>query len=86
MKYKIIVGFILLSTITVFSQKITVNSPNKKINIALYNTKNGDSGEWYLKVSYTNNGKASEAIPQITLGLSRADQDFSKELKFLKVS
>ena len=86
MKYKIIVGFILLSTITVFSQKITVNSPNKKINIALYNTKNGDSGEWYLKVSYTNNGKASEAIPQITLGLSRADQDFSRELKFLKVS
>jgi len=86
MKYKIIVGFILLSTITVFSQKITVNSPNKKINVGLYNTKNGDSGEWYLKVSYTNNGKASEAIPQITLGLSRADQDFSKELKFLKVS
>ena len=86
MKYKIIVGFILLSTITVFSQKITVNSPNKKINVGLYNTQNGDSGEWYLKVSYTNNGKASEAIPQITLGLSRADQDFSKELKFLKVS
>ena len=86
MKYKIIVGFILLSTITVFSQKITFNSPNKKINVGLYNTKNGDSGEWYLKVSYTNNGKASEAIPQITLGLSRADQDFSKELKFLKVS
>jgi alpha-glucosidase len=86
MKYKIIVGFILLSTITVFSQKTTVNSPNKKINVGLYNTKNGDSGEWYLKVSYTNNGKVSEAISQITLGLSRADQDFSKELKFLKVS
>jgi alpha-glucosidase len=86
MKYKIIVGLILLISLSTFSQKITVSSPNKKINVGLYNTKNGDSGEWYLKVSYTNNGKASEAIPQITLGLSRADQDFSKELRFLKVS
>ncbi len=86
MKYKIIVGLILLISLSTFSQKITVSSPNKKINVGLYNTKNGDSGEWYLKVSYTNNGKASEAIPLITLGLSRADQDFSKELRFLKVS
>ena len=86
MKYKIILGLILLSSLSTFSQKITVSSPNKKINVGLYNTKNGDSGEWYLKVSYTNNAKVSEAIPQITLGLSRADQDFSRELKFLKVS
>jgi len=84
MKCKIVIGLILLSSLTVFSQKVTVISPNHKINIGLYNTKNGDSGEWYLKVSYTNNGKVSEAIPQITLGLSRADQDFSKELKYLK--
>ena len=28
--------------------------------------------------------KKSEVIPQISLGLSRADQTFSKELKFLK--
>lgn len=86
MKYKIILGLILLSSLSTFSQKITVSSPNKKINVGLYNTKNGDSGEWYLKVSYTNNAKVSEAIPQITLGLSRADQDFSRELNFLKVS
>lgn len=86
MKYRIIIGIIILNTITAFSQRITISSPNNKINVGLYNTQNGDSGEWYLKVSYINNGKASEAIPQITLGLSRADQDFSKELKFLKVS
>ncbi|MBV5283679.1 MAG: glycoside hydrolase family 97 catalytic domain-containing protein [Paludibacter sp.] len=86
MKRKIILGLILLCSLTAFSQKITVVSPNKKINVGLYNTKNGDNGEWYLKVSYMNGGKVSEAIPQISLGLSRADQDFSKELKFLKVS
>ena len=28
--------------------------------------------------------KSTEAIPRIDLGLSRSDQDFSKELKFLK--
>ena len=33
-----------------------------------------------------NNGNVTEAIPQIILGLSRADQDFSKELKYLKNS
>jgi alpha-glucosidase len=84
MTNKIILGLILLCSLTAFSQKITVVSPNKKINVGLYNTKNGDSGEWYLKVNYTNNGKVSEAIPQISLGLSRADQDFSKELNYLK--
>jgi alpha-glucosidase len=86
MKNKIILGLILLCSLTAFSQKISIVSPNKKINVGLYNTKNGDNGEWYLKVSYMNGAKVSEAIPQISLGLSRADQDFSKELKFLKVS
>lgn len=84
MKRKIILGLILLCSLTAFSQKITVVSPNKKINVGIYNTKNGDNGEWYLKVSYMNGGKVSEAIPQISLGLSRADQDFSKELNYLK--
>ena len=84
MKNKIILGLIILNTLTVFSQKVMVVSPNQKINIGVYNKQNADMGEWYLKVSYINNGKTSEAIPQIALGLSRADQDFSKELKFLK--
>ena len=69
---------------TVFSQKTAVISPNQKISIGLYNTKNAESGEWYLQVKYSNNGKTCETMPQISLGLTRADQDFSKELKFLK--
>ena len=84
MNCKIITGLILLSSITVFSQRVTVVSPNKKIDIGLYNTKNTEIGEWYLKVSYLNSGKICEVIPQIKLGLTRIDQDFSKELKFLK--
>ena len=86
MKFRIIVILAFLSTLNIFAQKVTVVSPDKKINIGLFNTKNEDSGEWFLKVSYMNNGNVTEAIPQIILGLSRADQDFSKELKYLKNS
>jgi len=68
------------------SQKLKVVSPNQKIVVALFNHQNEESGEWYLKASYSNDGKISEAIPRINLGLSRSDQDFSKELKFLKAS
>lgn len=84
MKRLITVLFVLLVFFG-FSQKVTFTSPNQKVGIALYNQQNSDSGEWYLKVSYTNNNKTVEAIPHISLGLLRSDQDFSKDLKFLKV-
>src|SRR5665647_1044643 len=84
MKFKIITGFILLSSLAAFSQKVTIVSPNQKINVELYNQQNTDKGEWYLKVNYNKDSKKYEAIPQILLGLSRSDQDFSKDLKFLK--
>ncbi len=86
MKPHIIVCLTILSTLTAFSQKATVVSPNQKIKIELYNTKNKNIGEWYLKVSYIHNGQTCEAISQITLGLSRSDQSFSEKLKFLKAS
>lgn len=86
MKSKIILGFVLLSSLTVFSQKTTVVSPNQKVSVGLYNTQNAEAGEWYLKVGYSNNGQTTEVIPKIILGLSRADQNFSKELKFLKAA
>jgi alpha-glucosidase len=84
MKCKIITGLLFISSLAVFPQKIKVVSPNQKIAVGLFNTKNSETGEWYLKVKYLNNGKICEVIPQITLGLTRADQDFSKELKYLK--
>lgn len=59
-------------------------SPGKKIKVDLFNRQNAEAGQWYLRISYLNNGKVCEAIPAIDLGLSRSDEDFSKELKFLK--
>jgi hypothetical protein len=84
MKRKILAGLFILFTLTGLPQKVTVVSPNQKISIALYNQQNKDVGEWYLKVNYISNGNNCEAIPQINLGLSRSDQDFLKDLKFLK--
>ena len=81
-----VTGLFLFSVLSTFAQKLTVQSPNQKINVALFSEQNTDAGEWYIKASYNNNGKVSEAIPRIDLGLSRSDQDFSKELKFLKAS
>jgi alpha-glucosidase len=76
----------ILSTFSGFSQKLTVLSPNQKIKVDLFNPQNAHIGEWYLKITYTSEGKSSEAIPRIDLGLLRNDQDFSKELTFLKSS
>ena len=84
MKSKVLTGLFFLFTLTALPQKVTVVSPNQKISIALYNQQNQDVGEWYIKVNLNSNGKICEAIPRINLGLSRSDQDFSKELKFLK--
>jgi hypothetical protein len=87
MKYFLLLGCLLfIKIIAVFPQKIKVISPNHKVSLDLFNQQNNDAGEWYLKVNYIVNNKVTEAIPQIRLGLSRSDQDFLKELKFLKVS
>ena len=64
------------------AQKLTVQSPNKKIVAGLFN----ENGGWILKASYSGSGKLTEVIPEISLGLKRSDQDFSEGLKFLKNS
>jgi alpha-glucosidase len=87
MKMPFAVVFILLiGTRSAFAQKITIYSPNKKIAVALFSRHNADIGDWYLKVSYVNEGVGSEAVRQIDLGLSRSDQNFVKELKFVSAS
>ena len=68
------------------SQTVSITSPNNKLKISLFCQENKTSGSWYLQVNYVNKGKISEVIPAISLGLSRSDQDFSKELKFLNAS
>jgi alpha-glucosidase len=81
--------FIVLLLITgsnnqVICQTVSVWSPNKKINIGLFCGQNETVGSWHFQVNYANNGNVSEVIPFVNLGLSRSDQDFSNELKFLK--
>jgi hypothetical protein len=80
----VMVLFLFLVAYSAFAQKVTVQSPNQKISFELFSGQNTDVGEWFLKASYINNGKTSEVISRIGLGLSRSDQDFSNELKFLK--
>jgi len=81
-RLKFSVILLLLSTMPTFGQQATLISPNKAINVALHGEQNNTG--WYLKVNY-NKGKASEIIPKINLGISRSDQDFSTELKLIKV-
>ena len=78
--------FTFLIVVCASSQKVTVQSPNQKVIAQVFCKQNADVGEWYIKVSYNNNGKVAEAIPVIDLGLSRSDQDFSTQLRFLQAS
>lgn len=83
-KYKTFMALLFLSAMPVFSQKVSVVSPNNRITVDLINRQNTDSGEWFLKVSYNDKNTTSTVIPEIVLGLIRSDQDFSKDLKLLK--
>jgi alpha-glucosidase len=83
-KYKTFMALLFLSAMPVFSQRVSVVSPNNRITVDLINRQNTDSGEWFLKVSYNDKNTTSTVIPEIVLGLTRSDQDFSKDLKLLK--
>lgn len=83
MKLQVIL-FLTFISFTVYSQTKTVVSPNQKIKVDLVNSENSGQGAWYLKVSYFNNGKTSEVLERVDLGLSRSDQDFSDNLVLRK--
>ncbi len=83
---KRIIMFILIITSIALAQKVSVESPNEKIKIALFNQQNSDFGKWFLKIYYTKDGSNCEVIPQIALGLLRNDQAFTDELQFIKAS
>lgn len=79
-----ILAIVLISSLSVFSQKLTLESPNQKIKVELFSAENAQSGQWFLKVFYNSDSAKSEILPKITLGLSRSDQDFFKELTLIK--
>lgn len=82
MRHILTLSLFVLSFLTVFSQQ-TVVSPNQKIAATLI--QQTGAGTWSLQVTYTDQSKRCEVIPNIQLGLVRSDQDFSKSLKLLKV-
>jgi alpha-glucosidase len=84
MKQSFITVLCAFIAFSAFSQKATVQSPNGKISVAIFCEQNGDTGMWYMQVNYPENGKISEVIPRIDLGISRSDQDFLKNLKLTK--
>lgn len=45
-----------------FSQKVQIQSPDQEINAVVFCQQNTEVGEWYIKASYNNNGKITEAI------------------------
>jgi len=70
---------------SLYSQKATLISPNKKNHVSLFNTvQNQNNGAWYLQISYIDSNKTSVIIPRIDLGLVTDTQDFSTGLAFIK--
>jgi alpha-glucosidase len=84
MKSAVSLCLFLLTTFTVFSQKVVLVSPNQRIQIGLHNQNNIDNGAWYLTVDLMHNGQTFEVIPKINLGISRSDQDFANELTLIR--
>jgi alpha-glucosidase len=78
------IHFFIFCAPAVFAQDQTLRSPNGKIIVALVSAQSSGTGDWYIKVSYQENGKLTEAIPRIDLGILRNDQDFSKDMRLLK--
>lgn len=80
MKWLPFLTLFLVLSLGLHGQKIGIKSPNNKLEASLGSS---GSGAWYLTVNYFNEHRPVVAIPKIELGLSRSDQDFSTELKFL---
>src|SRR4051812_31335778 len=86
MKQRLIYFLFFLMTVSTFAQNATVISPNNKWTVELRNEQTASNGKWFLKINSLKGNTNSEIIPKIDLGLLRSDQDFSKDLKFIKSS
>src|ERR1700754_602215 len=59
------------------AQEVKISSPNQLINVSLQSPKS-QSSLWSLAVSYK---QSAQVLPQVELGLLRADADFAHQLK-----
>jgi Glycoside hydrolase 97/Glycosyl-hydrolase 97 N-terminal/Glycosyl-hydrolase 97 C-terminal, oligomerisation len=85
---------IYLSFLLLFSTLFTINaqeilSPNKNIKVILVLKKSSDkasSGQVFFKILHKKGSKYVQVLPNSPLGISRADQQFADNLKFIGVS
>ncbi|MFA6581816.1 MAG: glycoside hydrolase family 97 N-terminal domain-containing protein, partial [Paludibacter sp.] len=85
MKYIQLLILLFITTLfTLNAQEIL--SPNKNIKVVLQSKKtfgNLSSGQLFFKILYKNGSKYVEVLPDSPLGLSRADQRFTDNLKLI---
>lgn len=82
---------ILMMLLLSFSSWISANnwvvkSPNDKIIVNVFNSNNTGNGNWFLNVKFNNNGKITETISKIDLGLIFSEGNSFGEMKLLKTS
>lgn len=73
-----------LYTWPVMAREINIHSPNEKINVALIYPEDNSKEACYLNVAFTAGGKTTRAIPRIDLGMILNNQDYGRELRFVK--
>ncbi|WP_461629983.1 glycoside hydrolase family 97 protein [Labilibaculum euxinus] len=83
MKFFFISILLCVWSTAILSQVASVTSPNKQINVVVNAPNEFVSDTWFLQVNYDSNG-STQIIPKINLGLVRSDQNFSRDLQFLK--
>ena len=83
MKKFFFTGLFMACSLVVFSQ-VNLVSPNKKIAVTLSDKREASNSGWFMKITYSADGKTCDVLPEITMGLDRSDQVFAKELKLLK--
>lgn len=81
MKYiGLIVCLFISSIFSINAQEIL--SPNKKIKV-IVTADNNSFGEVYFKISYKNKAEYIEVLPNSPMGITRNDQQFTNNLKFV---
>lgn len=69
-----------------FTKNLMVKSPNEKIIVNVFNSDNTEKGRWSLNVKLNSNGKITEAISAIDLGLILSKGVSFDEMKLMKTS
>lgn len=73
-------SFIKLS----YSKTISLKSPNEKVVLQLSDSNGIEAGSWHLKIEKRTTDSIYQMLTRVYIGLKRNDQDFYKNLQFIK--